>query len=104
MLVGHSAQRVPGALLNQDGRLTAPIRGRRAARRRAGSNKVAFDLRSGASYFRKGAVWHHLVRHIDRENDRYVETITVLGTGERVRHVDEPLSQHIGHGSDRRHG
>ena len=72
--------------------------------RRAGSNKVAFDLRSGASYFRKGAVWHHLVRHIDRENDRYVETITVLGTGERVHHVDEPLSQHIGHGSDRRHG
>ena len=69
--------------------------------KRAGSNKIAFDSRSGASYFRKEQVWHHLVRQIDRENNRYVETITVLATGELVRHVDEPLTDHIGHGSDR---
>src|SRR3546814_2856649 len=50
--------------------------------KRAGSNKIAFDSRSGASYYRKGRIWHHLVRHIDRENNRYVETITVLATGE----------------------
>lgn len=69
--------------------------------KRAGSNKIAFDSRSGASYYRKGEIWHHLVRHIDRENNRYVETITVLATGELVHHVAEPLTDHVGHGSDR---
>src|SRR3546814_20052574 len=54
-----------------------------------------------ASYYRKGRIWHHLVRHIDRENNRYVETITVLATGELVRHVSEPLTDHVEHGSDR---
>jgi len=76
----------------------------RSKGRQAGSNKVAFDVRSGASYYRKGDVWHHLVRSIDRVNNRYTETITVLRTGELVSKVDEPLSEHTGHGSAKDRG
>lgn len=76
----------------------------RAKGRHAGSNKVAFDVRSGASYYRKDGVWHHLVRNIDHVNNRYTETVTVLKTGELVRKVDEPLSEHTGRGSAKDRG
>ena len=76
----------------------------RAKGRQAGSNKIAFDVRSGASYYRKGEVWHHLMRNIDHVNNRYTETVTVLKTGELVRKVDEPLSEHTGRGSARDRG
>lgn len=58
-----------------------------------------FDLQSGASYFRKDGEWHRLYRLIDRENDRYVETISRHSNGDVVRHVEEPLSSHTGRGS-----
>lgn len=76
----------------------------RAKGHQAGSNKVAFDTRSGASYYRKDNVWHRLVRNIDHVNDRYTETITIMKTGELVRQVDEPLSEHTGHGSAKYRG
>ena len=38
-------------------------------------------------------------RVIDRENDRYQETIKDFETGEIHHHCDEPLSKHKGHGS-----
>lgn len=69
-----------------------------------GSSKFYLDTRSGASYYRKGNQWHHLVRVIDRENDRYVETIRVLSTGELISHVEEPLSEHYGHGGGKNQG
>src|SRR5690348_17270435 len=72
--------------------------GNRAKAFKPGSSKFYVDMRSGPSYYRKGNQWHHLVRVIDRENDRYVETVRVLSTGELIRHVEEPLSEHIGHG------
>lgn len=72
---------------------------------KAGSSKFYLDTRSGASYYRKDNEWHHLVRTIDRENDRYVETIRVLRTGELIHHVEEPLSKHQGHGGGKnQHG
>lgn len=72
--------------------------GIRAKAYKSDSSKFYLDTRSGASYYRKGNQWHHLVRVIDRENDRYVETIRVLSTGKLIRHVEERLSAHIGHG------
>jgi hypothetical protein len=36
---------------------------------------------------------------IDRENDRYFERVTHYETGEVIHEIDEPLSQHRGHGS-----
>ena len=65
---------------------------------RAGSKKFFIDERSGPSYYRVGSEWHHLTRTIDRENNRYVETIRVLRTGELLKHEEGLLSQHVGHG------
>ena len=41
-------------------------------------------------------------RIFDRENDRYKETVTVRKSGEIIHAVDEKLSEHRGHGSDRK--
>lgn len=36
---------------------------------------------------------------IDRDNDRYFEKVTDYETGEIIHHNEEPLSEHIGHGT-----
>ena len=72
--------------------------GYRLKQYKAGSSKFSVDDRSGPSFFQVGNEWHHLQRTIDRENDRYTETVRVLSTGELIRHVDEPLSEHVGRG------
>lgn len=41
----------------------------------------------------------HKVRSIDRDADRYLETVTDPISGEVIHHCEEPLSQHTGHGS-----
>jgi hypothetical protein len=41
----------------------------------------------------------HRERVIDRENDRYFERVTDYETGETIHEVEEPLSQHTGHGN-----
>jgi hypothetical protein len=41
----------------------------------------------------------HRQRVIDRDNDRYFEKITDYDTGEIIHYCEEPLSQHINHGS-----
>ncbi len=43
--------------------------------------------------------WIDKKRIIDRENDKYIETITDPETGEIIHHCDEKLSKHTGHGS-----
>tara|TARA_R110002153_G_scaffold150284_2_gene301830 strand:- start:274 stop:699 length:426 start_codon:yes stop_codon:yes gene_type:complete len=40
-------------------------------------------------------------REFDRVNDRYVEIIRRKGTGEVIRYVDQPLTEHQRHGCDR---
>lgn len=49
------------------------------------------------SYSRKEYVRH--VRVIDREGDKYLETVTPYGSHEPIHHCAESLSQHVGHGS-----
>jgi hypothetical protein len=53
-----------------------------------------------------GADWSHRLqrfvrkqRTLDRDNDRYVEKVVDPETGEVLRDVEEPLSDHQGHGS-----
>lgn len=75
--------------------------GHRVKAYRAGSTKFFLDARSGPSYYRVGAEWHHVLRVIDRENDRYTETVRVLNTGEIIREIDEPLSQHTDRGGSK---
>ena len=67
-----------------------------------GRSKPVFDSRVGASFYYKKGEWHHIERTIDRDADRYIETITLMSTGEVIRHVDEPLSRHTGRGSAKR--
>jgi hypothetical protein len=68
---------------------------------RAGSSQFFIDECSGPSYYRVGAEWHHVMRVIDRENDRYTEVVRVLRTGEVIREIDEPLSQHTDRGGSK---
>ena len=78
--------------------------GYRFKRCKSGGSKFSIDDRSGPSYFWRGNEWHHLQRTIDRENNRYSETVRVLSTGELIRHVDEPLSEHFGRGGSKNQG
>jgi len=43
-------------------------------------------------------------RHIDRERDAYREIVTDLETGEIIHQCEEPLSQHMGHGTAKKPG
>jgi hypothetical protein len=60
---------------------------------------------------KQGDDWSHrlgrhveLVRHIDRDNDWYTERVTDPNSGEIIHQCSEPLSQHLGHGDDKRIG
>jgi len=44
----------------------------------------------------------HKEQIFDRENDRYFERITDYESGEVIHECEEPLSQHLGHGSDKK--
>lgn len=47
----------------------------------------------------RGWVWRDRQRVVDRENNRYIERVT-NPDGAVIHDVDEPLDQHLGHGSD----
>jgi hypothetical protein len=55
----------------------------------------------GDDLFRKTNEWRSLLRVIDRLHDRYYELVVDPTTGETVRICDEPLSHHIGRGSEK---
>jgi hypothetical protein len=56
---------------------------------------------SGDDFHRDSKQWRQVTRVIDREHDRYTERI-IDATGNVVRDVEEPLSQHRGHGAAKR--
>jgi len=41
-------------------------------------------------------------RVIDRDNDVYKEKVVDPKTGETIHHCEEKLSEHYGHGSDKK--
>ena len=49
----------------------------------------------------RGILVHH-ERHIDRVNDRYYEKVDCPVSGEILHECNESLSQHIGHGTEKR--
>ena len=78
-------------------RSTLSFKARRAGRGRPFTEgKVADDLH------RKSGRWLRLERIIDRARDWYREIISDRQTGEVIHHVEEPLSEHTGHGAARR--
>ena len=67
-----------------------------------GKGRIKIERLEGDDLHRKSGRWNKKVRVIDRENDRYVETVTDPVTGEVIHHCEGRLSDHSGHGSDRR--
>jgi hypothetical protein len=55
----------------------------------------------GDDYHYDSSEWRRVSRVIDREHDRYTERI-LDAAGNVAREVDEPLSEHRGHGAAKR--
>ena len=55
----------------------------------------------GFDFHRDSKGWRQVSRVVDREGDRYTERI-VDAAGNVVRDIDEPLSDHRGHGTAKR--
>jgi DNA-directed RNA polymerase subunit RPC12/RpoP len=70
--------------------------------RHGATGKPFLESVSGDDLHRKSGKWMTLERVIDRENDRYKEVVTDPVTGEIIHLCEEPLSQHQGHGSDKK--
>lgn len=64
-----------------------------------GKGKPFVDARVGADYYFKEKEWRHLERVVDRDNNLYVEIIKDMKTGEIIKEVREPLTDHQGHGA-----
>jgi hypothetical protein len=64
-----------------------------------GKAKLRLDQIEGDDLHRNSGQWNKKIRVIDKNNDRYLETITDPKTGEVIHHCEEPLSEHFGHGS-----
>jgi len=69
--------------------------------KRPGVKKPLSEQKHGDSLSTKLRRWMRRSRVIDRQNDRYTETVVDPKTGEMVHSCDEPLSEHRGHGSAR---
>jgi hypothetical protein len=68
--------------------------------KREGERKPFSEGKQGDDWSRRLGRYVTLSRHIDRDNDRYTETVTDPQTGEIIHQCSEPLNQHLGHGSD----
>lgn len=72
----------------------------RLKHRRGATGKIAQEQQVGDDFHRDTASWRDLTRVRDYENDRYFEHIEDA-SGQVIRHVEEPLSEHTGRGSDK---
>ena len=67
-----------------------------------GRRKVRMEgFHTYATAHSRGILVHH-ERHIDRNNNRYHEKVDCPITGEVLHECDESLSQHVGHGADKK--
>ena len=77
------------------------LRGGSIVKAKRGGEKKPYSERMDLPDFnRTQAKMVHRVRVIDRDNDKYFERITDYQSSEVIHECEEPLSQHIGHGSD----
>ncbi|WP_139207935.1 MULTISPECIES: hypothetical protein [unclassified Pseudomonas] len=65
----------------------------------SGKKKQRLHFKSGQELSVRLGRYVNKERVLDKDNDRYLETVTDLLTGEVLRHCDEPLSEHQGRGS-----
>ena len=66
--------------------------------KRPGHKRPIYESVSGEDFHRDTGKWNEITREIDRENDRYREGIVNPQTGEIIRQVDEPLTNHRSRG------
>jgi hypothetical protein len=66
------------------------------------SERWGFELRAGDSEHRDSGHPTHFVRRIDKREDVYHERVLDQVTGEVIHEHIERLSEHRGHGDDRR--
>ena len=67
-----------------------------------GRHKFVRDTKSMAEHSVDGR-FVRVDQLIDRGNNRYRKTVTVIDTGEVLRKADRPLSKHTGHGANKLH-
>ena len=73
---------------------------RRFKARHGGEGRPFYEGFVGADWSHKFQRWMRLERIIDRENDRYRERVSDPRSGETVHECEEPLNEHLGHGTD----
>jgi hypothetical protein len=66
--------------------------------KRPGEKRPFVEDRAMPDFSRSKGKLVHREQVIDRDNDRYFERVTDYESGEVIRHCEEPLSQHGGHG------
>jgi DNA-directed RNA polymerase subunit RPC12/RpoP len=71
------------------------------AHKRKGHKKPIATGKHGDELTRRTGRWAVRTRLIDRENNRYHERVVDKETGEVLHECDEPLTDHVGHGSDK---
>ena len=76
------------------------LEGRRAGKSREKGWFIRITTGLVQQWNRGGAVARY-DQKFDRDNDSYIEIVIIPDTGELVRHCDEALSKHTGHGSDK---
>jgi hypothetical protein len=57
------------------------------------------NIKSGDEFYRNDKQWYHRLRYIDRKDDKYIEIFRDKNTNSIVKKIEEPLSEHTGHGS-----
>lgn len=67
---------------------------------RRNSSRPIYETKSVPDHNRDRGKLVHREQVIDRERDVYSEKITDYESGEIIHQISEPLSKHIGHGSD----
>jgi len=63
------------------------------------AKKLRFDTYSGVEHSHKYGKLVRVHRTIDKDKDWYSEQVVDLQTGEILHECNEPLSQHVGHGT-----
>jgi hypothetical protein len=70
--------------------------------KRPGEKRPPIETKSLPQHCRSRDKLVHRVQVIDRENDRYFERVTDYESGEVIHECEERLSEHLGHGADKK--
>jgi hypothetical protein len=66
-----------------------------------GEKRPFTEQKHGDSFSPKRGRWMQLMQIVDRRNNRYRKRVRDPETGEVLRDVDKPLTEHVGHGDAR---